>query len=155
MPTICRAFTTVDDARAAVQRLLAAGGAGEEIRILSSAPEHDHRDDAVGRFAGQARSEEPVGAFAGASRSTRDAMGAYAGPAADGRRGGFGDLDRDTITSYDGGVRHVRTASHRELRRMLVDAGLDDATARTDVQALHEGRVLVLVRADQAIADAL
>ena len=148
MPTLCRAFTTVDDARDAVQRLLAAGGVGDEIRILSSAPEHDHRDDAIGRFAGSASGDAAVGTFAGEARSSRDAMGAFGGPSAgEGRRGGFGDLDSDTITSYTGGVRHVRMASHRALQRMLVEAGLDDATARADVRALHDGRVLVLVRA--------
>ena len=31
---------------------------------------------------------------------------------------------------------------------MLVDAGLDEPTADADVEALHEGRVVVLVRAD-------
>ena len=154
MPTLCRAFSTLDDAREAVQRLLAAGDSGEEIRILSSTPEHDHRDDAVGRFAGAARSDARVGAFAGEARSSRDPMGAYGGAESAGRRGGFGDLDQDTITSYTGGVRHVRMASHRALKRMLVDAGLDDATAQTDVRALHDGRVLVLVRTEDADAAA-
>jgi hypothetical protein len=153
MPTLCRAYSGLDDARAAVQRLLAGGDSGEEIRILSSAPEHDHRDDAVGRFAGEAVADPPVGTFAGAERSSREPMGAY-GSGSTGRRGGFGDLDRETITSYTGGVRHVRMASHRDLKRMLTDAGLDDATASADVRALHDGRVLVLVRAGDADAAA-
>ena len=51
---------------------------------------------------------------------------------------------------------HVRVASHRDLHGLLVDAGLDAETARADVRALHDGRVVVLVRtqgpADDAIA---
>jgi hypothetical protein len=38
---------------------------------------------------------------------------------------------------------------------MLVDAGLDAETARADVQALHDGRVVVLVRTDGSAEDAL
>ena len=32
------------------------------------------------------------------------------------------------------------------LTKLLVDAGLDDAATETDVDAVHAGRVLVLVR---------
>jgi hypothetical protein len=62
------------------------------------------------------------------------------------RTGGFADLDRETVTTYADGVKRVRIASHRDLKRMLVDAGLDPETAATDVDALHHGRVLVLAR---------
>jgi hypothetical protein len=36
---------------------------------------------------------------------------------------------------------------------LLVQAGLDDATAERDVEALHEGRVLVLVSLDAVGAE--
>jgi hypothetical protein len=72
-------------------------------------------------------------------------MGAFAGDG-NGRRGGFGDLDRETVTTYADGVRRVRVTSHRRLKSMLVQAGLDDDVAAADVEALHAGRVLVLVR---------
>ena len=39
----------------------------------------------------------------------------------------------------------MRVAGHRSLKRLLTDAGLDDATAERDVRALHAGRILVLV----------
>jgi hypothetical protein len=146
MPTLCRAFSTMEEARSAVDRLLAAGQPGEEIRVLSGAPERDHRDDDAGSFGGRNGAQEPVGTFAGAERSPRAGMGSFAGDAADRRVGGFGDLDRDTVASYRGGVRHVRVASHRDLRGLLVDAGLDTATADADVEALHHGRTVVLVR---------
>jgi len=34
---------------------------------------------------------------------------------------------------------------------MLVDAGLDEASARADVDALHRGRVLVLVQSAMGV----
>jgi hypothetical protein len=144
MPTLCRAFPSVNEAHAAVDRLLAAGQPGEEIRILTGMAAVDHRDDAIGSFGGETGAAEPVGTFAGGQRAARDDAGAFA--AGDHRRGSFADLDRDTVASYAGGVRHVRVASHRDLRSMLVDAGLDEPTADADIEALHNGRVVVLVR---------
>jgi hypothetical protein len=146
VPVLCTTHSTVDEARAEVERLLAAGRGGDEIRVLSGSSAHDHAADAVGRFAGGATTEAPVGAFAGAQHTTAEPRGSFAGDAALRRRGGFGDLDRDTVATYGGGVRHVRVASHRDLHGMLVDAGLDAETAEADVQALHDGRVVVLVR---------
>jgi hypothetical protein len=146
VPVLCSTYSTVDEARAEVERLLAAGRGSDEIRVLSGSPAHDHAADAVGRFAGGATAEAAVGAFAGAAHTTAEPRGSFAGDAELRRRGGFGDLDRDTVATYSGGVRHVRVASHRDLHRMLVDAGLDAETAENDVQALHDGRVVVLVR---------
>jgi hypothetical protein len=142
---LCSTHTSVDEARAEVDRLLAAGRGGDEIRVLSGSHAHDHAADAVGRFAGGATSEARVGAFAGAQHTTAEPRGSFAGDAELRRRGAFGDLDRDTVATYSGGVRHVRVASHRDLHAMLIDAGLDAETARADVQALHDGRVVVLV----------
>jgi hypothetical protein len=62
------------------------------------------------------------------------------------RTGGFGDIDRETVTTYENGIKRVRIASHRNLERMLVDAGLAPDVAAADVDALHHGRVLVLSR---------
>jgi hypothetical protein len=36
-------------------------------------------------------------------------------------------------------------AGHHRLKNLLMDAGLDDDTAESDVRAAHDGRVLVLV----------
>ena len=147
MPVLCTTYTTVDEARAEVERLLAAGCGGDEIRVLSGSAAHDHAADAVGRFAG-GRDGGGAGRRVRGRASTRrpSRRGSFAGDAELRRRGGFGDLDRDTVATYSGGVRHVRVASHRDLHGMLVDAGLDAATAEADVRALHDGRVVVLVR---------
>jgi hypothetical protein len=154
MTTICRAFETEQDARAAVDRVLSAGTTATDIRVLMGEALADHADAPVGAFAGEAMA---VGTFADRELTTHDGMGSFAGDPTSVRTGGFGDIDRETLTTYEDGVKRVRIASHRDLRRMLVDAGLDDRTAAADVDALHHGRVLVLVRADPAAdaADAL
>jgi hypothetical protein len=46
-------------------------------------------------------------------------------------------------------------ASHRDLHGLLVDAGLDAQTAHADVRALHDGRVVVLIRTDRSSDDVL
>jgi hypothetical protein len=145
MPTLCRAFSTDEEAHAAVDRLLAAGMPDAEIRLLMGRPVRDHRDDTVGGFAGRS-GDEPVGSFADIPRSSREAVGSFAGDADQQRRGGFGDLDRETVTSYHEGVPRIHVASHRDLKKLLVEAGLDGADADADVAALHHGRILVLVR---------
>jgi hypothetical protein len=147
MATLCRAYASPHDADAAVDRLLAAGVAGAEVQVLMGEAVHDARDAPVGGFAGTtAAGAEPVGAYAGGAHSGREAMGAFAGDAGEQRRGGFSDVDRETVTTYGADVRRVRIAAHHDLMKILLDAGLDEATAAADVEALHQGRVLVLAR---------
>ncbi len=102
----------------------------------------DHRDEAVGAFAGESGA---VGAFAGHAGSTGDAMGSFAAGASDDGRGGFGDADRDEVVAYARGARRAHIASHRELERRLTDAGLDAEAVAGEVAALRDGRALVLV----------
>src|SRR3954466_14455580 len=149
MTTICRAYTTEDEAGMAVERLLASGMGADEIRVLMGEQVRDHRDVPTGRFAGSTENGQ-VGTFAGAATSDHGSMGTYAGDADQQRRGGFGDIDRETVTEYRNGVRRVRIASHRNLTAMLVDPGRDEPTAAHDVEALHRGSVLVLVRTSAA-----
>ena len=147
MTTLCRAYTTEDDAQTAVDRLLAGGLPGADIRVLMGQPEHDHREEPVGRFAGdRVAPADPVGSFAGSAGSSQDTMGEFVASSTYRRRGGFGDLDRDTTTSYPNGVARVDVTTHRDLRKSLVEAGLDEPTADADIKALHQGRVLVLVQ---------
>jgi hypothetical protein len=141
MPAQCSAYTSDADALAAVERLIAAGTPGAHISVLTGRMTADRRTEPVGAFAGAAGA---VGAYAGAPRSTADAMGAFAGNG-DERRGGFGDADRDVVVTYRDGVRRVHVASHHELERRLAAAGLEAGAIAADVAALHHGRVLVLV----------
>jgi hypothetical protein len=146
MTTLCRAYATEPEAHGAVARLLAAGVPGADVRVLMGEPARDARETPAGGFAGAAG--DVVGTFAGAAVSHRDGMGGFAGDADRMRGGGFGDNDRETLTTYPAGVERVRVAAHRGLKRLLLEAGLDEATADADVRALHAGRVLVLARTD-------
>ena len=152
MSRLCRAYTTDHEAHAAVDRLLFTGVSGAEIRVLMGDAVHDSRDAPVGSYAGTSTAdEETVGSYAGVGHSGREAMGAFAGDPEDQRRGGFRDVDRETVTTYRAGVERVRVASHHNLKKMLLGAGLDEATAATDVEALHHGRILVLVESAMAL----
>src|SRR3954469_21741559 len=143
MATTCRAFQTEDEARAEVQRLLVTGVSGDEIRVLMGEGISDQGDAPAGGFAGETGA---IGSFADEAHSGHDGMGTFAGTASAQRTGGFGDIDRETVTTYEDGVKRVHIGSHRDLERMLVDAGLDPEVAAADVEALHHGRVLVLSR---------
>jgi hypothetical protein len=143
MATTCSAFQTEDEARAEVERLLATGMSGDQIRVLMGETVRDQSEAPVGSFAGEAGA---VGSFGNQPHDAGDGMGAYAGDASEQRTGGFGDIDRETVTTYENGVKRVRIASHRDLKRMLVDAGLEPDVAEADVDALHHGRILVLTR---------
>ena len=143
MQSHCHAYTNETDARIAVDKLLAAGTAGTRISVLSGRMTADHREEPVGAYAGPQAGR--VGGFAGMSGSTADTMGAFAG--IETRRGGFGDVDRDEVETYENGVRRVHVASHHELEHRLSQAGLNADQVAADVAALHHGRVLVLVEA--------
>jgi hypothetical protein len=152
MATLCRAYTSEQDAHAAVERLLAAGLPATRVRVLMGDAVADSRDTSVGGFAGTTTAAaETIGAYAGAGHSGREAMGTFAGDADMQRRGAYGDVDRETVTTHAAGVERVRVASHHNLERMLIAAGLDEASARSDVDALHRGRVLVLVQSAVAL----
>ena len=143
MATTCKAFQTEDEARAEVDRLLAGGTPGDDIRVLMGEAVRDRAEAPVGSFAGEGGA---VGSFGDEPHDAGAGMGTFAGDASEQRTGGFGDLDRETVTTYADGVKRVHIASHRDLERMLVDAGLDPQAAAADVEALHHGRVLVLTR---------
>ena len=114
----------------------------------------DARDAPIGTFAGTTTADaQTVGSYGNIARSGRGAMGTFAGDPDKQRRGSFGDIDRDTVTTYQSGVKGTRIASHHRLKKLLVDAGLDQATAGADVDALHAGRVLVLVQSESALDD--
>jgi Kef-type K+ transport system membrane component KefB len=138
MQTTCSSHANIAEAEAAVQQLLADGMPPARISIISGHVTHDER---VGAYVGEA---SEVGAYAGMP----GAMGSFASVAVDeDRHGSFGDIDRDEITTYENGTRHVHVASHHELEKGLAEAGLDPEAIAKDVAAVHDGRVLVLVTA--------
>lgn len=147
MNALCRSYADIGDADRAVRALLAAGIAGDDVRLLMGAEIHDARREPGGGFAGTVASREHVGAFAGEGRTRDTPRGSFAGQSS-GVEGVFANADRDVVVTYSDGREHSRVAGHRHLKRLLVEAGLDDDAAESDVRALHEGRVLVLVTTD-------
>jgi hypothetical protein len=113
------------------------------VRVLTGEPQRDAREEQVGEFAGPTDPGAPVGEFAGGTHPQRQGRGHFAG--GEQRGGSFADADREQVVSYPGGVEHARVAGHRKVKKILTDAGLDQAAAERDVDALHAGRVLVLV----------
>jgi hypothetical protein len=150
MAALCRSYTSHAEALDAVNAVLGAGIPGEGIRVLTGEPQRDAREEQVGEFAGPTAPDAPVGEFAGPSQPRGEGRGHFAG--GEQRGGSFADADREQVISYPGGVEHARVAGHRKVKRLLTDAGLDEATAERDVEALHAGRVLVLVEAPQVDA---
>jgi hypothetical protein len=131
MATLCRAYTTEQDAQAAVDRLLSGGVASAEVQVLMGDAVHDARDAPVGGFAATSTAgAETVGTYAGVGHSGRGAMGTFAGDAEEQRRGGFWDVDRETVTTYRDGVKRVRIASHHNLMQNAPRRGARRANRR-------------------------
>ena len=92
MATLCRAYTSEQDAHTAVERLLSSGVDGAEVQVLIGEVVRDSRDAPVGSYAGTTTADgETVGSYAGARPSGREAMGAFAGDADAQRRGGVSE----------------------------------------------------------------
>jgi hypothetical protein len=145
MNALCKAYSNTGDADRAVATLLAAGVPGDDVRLLMGAELHDARREAAGGFAGAVSTNAEVGAFAGQGGDRSAAMGSFAGDSAAGGVGVFANADRDVVVTHSDGQEQSRVAGHKQLASLLVEAGLDDYAAETDVRALHDGRVLVLV----------
>lgn len=143
MAALCRSYASHDEALQAVNAVLGAGIPGESVRVLTGEPQRDTREEQVGEFAGPTDPDAPVGEFAGGAHPQRQGRGHFAG--GEQRGGSFADADREQVVSYPGGVEHARVAGHHKIKKLLTDAGLDDAAAERDLNALHAGRVLVLV----------
>jgi hypothetical protein len=141
---LCRSYASHGEALEAVHAVLGAGIPGEDVLVLMGEPARDAQQEQVGEFAGPVEPGAPVGEFAGGPVPEGSSTGAFAGRG-DERGGSFADADRELVTSYPQGVERMRVAGHRRITRLLRDAGLDDATAKRDVDALHRGFVLVLV----------
>jgi hypothetical protein len=145
MNALCKAYDNPADAERAVADLLAAGIPGEDVRLLMGAEIHDARREARGRFSGSVAPEEQVGAYAGDGPERSALRGSFTGADSGAAEGTFANAERDVVVTHSDGMEQARVAGHRELKRLLMDAGLDDATAEADVDALHAGRILVLV----------
>jgi hypothetical protein len=153
MNALCRAYDSTAAADAAVETLISAGVSGDDVRLLMGAELHDARAENAGGFAGAVAPTAEVGSFAGAGNDRSMHAGSFGGATAAATEGVFANADRDIVVTGFGGREEARVAGHHKLKQLLVEAGLDDTAAQRDVEALHEGRVLVLVSLDTASAD--
>jgi hypothetical protein len=142
--TLCKTYSDPNEAREAVQRLLAAGAAPRALRLLSGSPLHDVRAERVGTFAGSIGPDAPVGRFAGRPRRRRQGAGAFAGDPDRQRKGSFADVERDVIVTFGRDAEHPRVATHRTLTRLLRAVTLDGEPADRLVDELHDGHGLVI-----------
>jgi hypothetical protein len=145
MNALCRAYDSTAAADAAVETLVSAGIPGDDLRLLMGAELHDARAEDAGGFAGAVAPAAEVGSFTGAGTERSTHAGSFGGATAAATEGVFANADRDVVVTGFGGREQARVAGHHKLKQLLVEAGLDDATAERDVEALHDGRVLVLV----------
>lgn len=143
MAAVCRSYDAHAEALRAVEAALSAGIPGEDILVISGSASKDAHEEPVGQFGGTTEPGTPVGEFAGDPVPQGTSTGDFAG--GQHRGGSFADTDSDVVTSYPEGVERMHVLGNRRITRLLEDAGLDEATAKRDVEALHSGRVLVLV----------
>lgn len=146
MNSLCKAYDNTGDAERAVADLVAAGVPGEDVHLLMGAEIHDARREARGRFSGSVAPQEQVGAYAGDGPARSALRGSFAGADSGAAEGTFANAERDVVITHSDGVEQMRVAGRRELKQLLMEAGLDDATAEADVDALHAGRILVLMQ---------
>ena len=144
MSTLCKTYSDADEARAAVQRLLAEGAPRRGIRLLTGSPLHDVRAERVGTFAGSIAPDAPVGTFADLPRRRRQGTGSFAGDPDRQRKGSFGDVERDVIVTFERDAEHPRVATHRTLARLLRPVTLEGEPADRLVDELHVGHGLVV-----------
>src|SRR4051812_29205677 len=137
MNALCRSFENTADAERAVRAALAAGVPGEAVRMLMGAETHDARNEPRGGFATAIGAHARVGAFAGQGPRRNQPRGSFAGEGASDGEGVFANADRDVVVTYSDGRELSRVAGHHTLKRLLVDAGLNDDVAESDIRALH------------------
>src|SRR4051794_22327090 len=145
MNALCRSFQNTADAERAVRAALAAGVPSEDVRMLMGAEIHNARNEPRGGFATAIGSHERVGTFAGEGARRNEPRGSFAGAGTSGGESVFANADRDVVVTYCDGRELSRVAGHHTLKRLLVDAGLNDDVAESDIRALHHGRILVLI----------
>jgi hypothetical protein len=144
MATLWRSYRSKAVARDAVNALKTAGVPARDLRLFAGSRQHDRRDEPVGEFAGRAGPSDPVGTFGNVPRLRRQGAGSFAGAPDLQRQGSFGDSNGEVVVEYDHGGEHSRVASDVEIRRLLLELGIDDDAAEVLLGELHSGSVVVL-----------
>ena len=148
MTTLSKAYPSEGTARQAVEALRVAGAPQRDIRLLTSRPLYNVRDEPVGGFAGPVAPDAPIGNYGGVARRRGQATGSFATGSIRNpdrqREGSFADAERVVIVTYDETERR-RVTGYRGVRRLLRRVALDDDAIDRAVRQLHAGHVLVLV----------
>jgi hypothetical protein len=142
---VSRSYDAYAGALMAVEAALGAGIPGEDVLVIAGAARRDTHDEPVGQFGGTTEPGDPVGEFAGGAEPQGTSTGDFASAHRPRRGGSFADTDSDVVADFPEGVEHMHVTGNRHVKRLLEHAGLDEATAQRDVEALHNGEVLVLV----------
>jgi hypothetical protein len=146
-------YDSATQAQRVVEALTDAGVPPENLRLLMSDGATNGQNQPVGSFVtgdGHDHGSDPMGSFATSdtSGSTDPHPGSFADTdsshAHDERVGSFASVDRDTITTFVRGKPQTTTHTHASIVRLLIGAGMDQATAEQQIVALHEGKALVL-----------
>lgn len=155
MTTVCEVYRQPAEAQHAAESLIAAGIPANTIRILQGSPTRNAHEQRTGSFDDHDADLGREGSFADTEEVQHDVRYEREGSFADTeevqhdesteRAGSFADVDYDTVTTFSHHVEHVDVVDHAKLISMLTDAGLDEATARRDVESLHHGNSLLLV----------
>jgi hypothetical protein len=153
MTIIQRQYETAEQAEHAIAALQMAGLPSSSLSLIMGMPERDAHNTRVGGFAdGHGHDHdahaEPMGSFGGDGHDAHaEPMGSFGGGDQHaGRVGGFADVDRDTVTSFSAGMHRVSASSHQQIVGMLMEAGMDQASAEGQLAAIHQGKALVLVQ---------
>jgi hypothetical protein len=144
MAAVCRSYASHGEAAKAVHAVLGAGIEGQDVLVLTGEGVGDVREQPVGSFSGRVDPADPVGTFEGEQHARAEARGTFASEPS-GRVGSFADAAHEEISSYPHGVERMHAVGRASVLRLLRGAGLDEATAERDLEALHSGRVLLLV----------
>jgi hypothetical protein len=144
MAAVCRSYASHGEAAKAVDAVLGAGIDGSDVLVLTGEGIGDVREQPAGSFAGRVQPEDPVGSFEGEQHARAEPKGTFADEPS-GRVGSFADSAREGLTSYPRGVERMHAVGRASVLRLLRGAGLDEPTAQRDLEALHSGRVLLLV----------
>lgn len=146
MTMIVRSYGSGALALAAAETLEAIGIHRGALWVLQGTSERDAHIAPMGHFAGLA--DGPVGTWVQADgRAIREGSfvdNGHRHTALQERAGSFADVDHDTITSLHHGLRHVATAGHPHLIRLLTEAGLEQPAVERAMAVLHHGTALLL-----------
>jgi hypothetical protein len=147
MATLCRSYPSEAAARRAIEALRQAGLPPQGAHLIIGGALHDLRREPVGEFAGRAAPDAPVGTFGNTTIRRWRPGGSFAGNPDRRREGSFADVDGHVLVRCGpDGREHHHVAGLRDLRALLVAAGVEPEVTDKALTDLCAGAALVLVQ---------